>query len=146
MNHNPSSVHVQELKSAAVRKRMQAVAQKNNRGEIQLRRALHAKGLRFRLHRKIPFSRRTIDLAFVKAKVAVFVDGCFWHYCPQHGTMPKSNMDWWKEKLLGNVERDRDTDVRLLQCGWLPLRIWEHENAAEAAARIERTVRSRLRR
>jgi DNA mismatch endonuclease (patch repair protein) len=69
--------------------------------------------------------------------VAVFVDGCFWHSCPEHATYPKANQEWWAAKLAGNVARDRDTDARLGLAGWTVIRIWEHESAAEAADRIE---------
>jgi len=80
---------------------------------------------------------------FVGAKVAVFVDGCFWHACPEHGTVPHTNTDWWKSKLAANVARDRTTDVHLKQIGWLPIRVWEHEDMQPAACRIAVAVRAR---
>jgi len=80
---------------------------------------------------------------FTRVRVAVFIDGCFWHGCPEHATAPKANAEWWAEKLSANVRRDRDTDARLGEAGWLVVRIWEHEDAEEAAERIEQVIRSR---
>jgi DNA mismatch endonuclease (patch repair protein) len=73
----------------------------------------------------------------------VVVDGCFWHGCPVHGTWPKANAAWWREKILGNVARDRDTDARLTQAGWTVLRFWEHEEPVGAARKMARIVRRR---
>jgi DNA mismatch endonuclease, patch repair protein len=83
----------------------------------------------------------TADVVFRRARVAVFVDGCFWHVCPLHGTMPKSNRAWWADKLQANVERDRRTDVALAEHGWRVLRIWEHESSEQAADRVEQLLR-----
>ncbi len=80
---------------------------------------------------------------FPTERVAVLVCGCYWHGCPQHGTWPKANADWWHDKIEGNRQRDADTDARLRDAGWLPIRVWEHEDPAKAAARIARTVRAR---
>jgi DNA mismatch endonuclease (patch repair protein) len=88
-------------------------------------------------------ARRRADLVFRRAKVAVYVDGCFWHSCPKHATTPKANREWWVEKLDANVARDRDTDRRLKEAGWIALRIWEHENPDTAAERVARVVRER---
>ncbi|MGI8536968.1 MAG: very short patch repair endonuclease [Mycobacteriales bacterium] len=132
------------LSSDVVRRRMQQQRRRDTRPEIALRRALHAAGLRYRVEVVvIPGVRRRADVVFGPAKVAVFVDGCFWHVCPQHATSPKSNADWWREKLDGNRKRDRDTDRRLLDQGWLPVRVWEHEDSAEAALRVVEVVRRR---
>jgi len=132
--------------SAEVRRRMQAVKQRDNAAEMAIRSALHSLGLRFRVHRRVlANSQRRADIYFAIAKVAVFVDGCFWHGCPKHGTMPKTNRRWWIEKINANVARDRDTDVRLRESGWLSVRIWEHENPATAARKIARRVKRRLR-
>lgn len=102
-------------------------------------------GLRYRVDRRVlPGLRRRADLVFVSARVAVFVDGCFWHRCPDHGNLPKSNREWWTEKLNRNVARDRDTDLRLTEAGWHVERVWEHElrDAPDlAAARVATTVR-----
>jgi DNA mismatch endonuclease (patch repair protein) len=76
------------------------------------------------------------DLAFASAKVAVFVDGCFWHRCPEHGTMPKRNAEFWRRKLLGNVERDRAVDRALTDAGWTVIRCWEHEEPSAVVPRI----------
>src|SRR5262245_17560749 len=90
--------------------------------ELALRSALHRAGFRFRLHRKPVIGvRREADLVFISARVAVFVDGCFWHQCPEHATSPKNNDAWWDAKLARNVERDRDTDRRLQDAGWVSI-------------------------
>ena len=86
----------------------------------------------------------TPDIAFTRTKIAVFVDGCFWHRCPDHGVMPKSNTDWWKTKLDGNVERDGRKDRELESMGWLPVHVWEHENPAITAEGIFKKWKSRL--
>lgn len=112
---------------------------------MQLRRELHARGLRYRVEASVvPGLRRTADLLFPGPRVAVFVDGCFWHMCPEHGNTPKANRDWWRAKLERNVERDRDTDAQLREAGWEVIRIWEHElrsNVTGVADHVERTVR-----
>ena len=91
----------------------------------------------------LPSTRRRADLAFVGAKLAIFVDGCFWHACPLHGTWPKANAVWWREKILGNVARDRDTDAKLKAVAWKVLRFSEHEHPVHAAAVVAATVRTR---
>jgi DNA mismatch endonuclease (patch repair protein) len=113
--------------------------------ELALRRALWARGLRYRVDVRLPLTklRRTADVAFLGCRVAVFVDGCYWHVCPVHGTHPKANAGWWAEKLAVNVQRDRDTDRRLREIGWVPVRVWEHENPSEAADRIQHVVAAR---
>jgi DNA mismatch endonuclease, patch repair protein len=118
-------------------RRMQRQRRRDTKAEVELRRELHRLGLRYRVdHQVLPTVRRRADIAFTRAKVAVFVDGCFWHRCPQHGTAPKSNSAWWAEKLAKNVQRDRDTDRRLAEAGWQVIHVWEHEVPHEAAARI----------
>ena len=82
------------------------------------------------------------DIVFTGARVAVFVDGCFWHRCPEHGSSPKTNAGWWRLKLDNNVKRDRTTDAALAEAGWTVIRIWEHEDASTAADRVELTVRN----
>lgn len=112
--------------------------------EMLLRRELHARGLRYRVGYRVPgLPRRTIDIAFTRAKVAVFVDGCFWHRCPEHFIPVKRNADWWSSKLQANVERDRDTDRVLSQLGWTVVRIWEHEEPCAAADVVEQGISSR---
>lgn len=123
---------------------MASQARRDTAPELALRRALWRRGLRYRVDRKvIPGFRRRADIAFIGPRVAVFVDGCFWHRCPIHGSAPKSNREWWEEKLSRNVARDRDTDARLEENGWYVVRIWEHEPIEGAALRVERVVRSR---
>jgi DNA mismatch endonuclease (patch repair protein) len=111
---------------------------------MALRSELHRRGLRYRVHRRpVPGLRATADIVFGPARVAVFVDGCFWHRCPIHATEPKANGEWWAEKLEANVARDRATDQRLKDSGWLVVRVWEHESPAVAAAEILRVVNER---
>jgi len=123
---------------------MQAQRTRDTAPELALRRLLHAAGLRYRVDRApLPELRRRADIVFNPVKVAVYVDGCFWHGCPAHGTRPVANAAWWIEKLARNEARDRDTDDRLAAAGWLVLRVWEHEPAAEAAARVRAAVSTR---
>lgn len=135
--------HVDPI-APATSKRMSATGGRDNARERTFRSELHRRGLRFRLHRKLlPNTRRTIDVVFARAKVAVLLDGCFWHGCPEHGTWPKNNAAWWREKIETNVARDRDTDRRLAELGWLVIRIWDHEALIDAATRVEAIVRRR---
>lgn len=123
---------------------MQNTPTRDTPAEIALRRRLHALGLRYRIDvPPLPGLRRRADVVFRSARVAVFVDGCFWHRCPVHGSDPKANSVWWKAKLDRNVERDRETDRALIDAGWLPIRIWEHENSGAAAAVVARAVAER---
>lgn len=123
---------------------MSRLGRRDTTPELLLRSELHRRGLRFRVQRSLEFDRRRrADLVFVSALVVVFVDGCFWHSCPEHATMPKANREFWELKLRRNVERDRDTDRRLGEAGWTVIRIWEHEPVAAAADRVEARVRSR---
>ncbi|GGS51432.1 very short patch repair endonuclease [Streptomyces violaceus] len=109
--------------------------------ELAVRRLLHAAGLRYRVEYPVPgMPRRRIDVAFPRAKIAVLIDGCFWHGCPQHATHPKSNADWWRTKLDRNMARDRETTDHLLAGGWTVLRFWEHMPAEEVAARVRAAV------
>ncbi len=113
--------------------------------EMVLRRELHRRGLRYRVSYPVPGNpRRSIDIAFVKPRLAVFVDGCFWHGCPTHGTWPTNNAEWWRNKIERNRRRDTDTDRLLREDGWEPLRFWEHEVAA-AADRVQAAYIQRLR-
>jgi DNA mismatch endonuclease, patch repair protein len=124
---------------------MQRQRTRDTAPEMELRRALHAAGLRYRVDTP-PLSglRRRADLVFGPAKVAVFVDGCFWHGCPQHSVRtPHANPDYWTQKMRRNRERDADTDRRLHEAGWLVVRIWEHENMSEAAEAVALAVRGR---
>lgn len=124
--------------SAATRARMSAQRRRDTAPELALRRELHRRGRRYRVDRApLPGMRRRADLVFPRARVAVFVDGCFWHRCPRHATSPKNNAAWWATKLDGNVARDRDTDERLAAAGWTVVRIWEHEDPVTAADAVE---------
>jgi DNA mismatch endonuclease (patch repair protein) len=112
--------------------------------ERAIRSELHRRGFRFRVDRApLPGLRSRADIVFGPARVAVYVDGCFWHSCPDHGTRPKANSEWWERKLARNRERDRETDRFLREHGWEVVRIWEHEDPIEAVDRLERTVRDR---
>lgn len=124
---------------------MAAVPQRDTAPEVTLRRALHACGLRFRLPRgrALPGSP---DVIFPAARVAVFVDGCFWHGCAAHGTKPKANAAFWAAKIDRNRERDGQVDERLAALRWQSVRVWEHEvlpDPTDAALRVWATVRSR---
>ncbi|WP_127784993.1 very short patch repair endonuclease [Rhodococcus sp. X156] len=120
---------------------MSALARRDTAPELALRRELHRRGLRYRLQVKVPGNRRrTIDIAFTRAKVAVFVDGCFWHGCPVHATKPMANSDWWRWKIEGNQARDENTTQLLEDAGWSVLRIWEHESADAAADQVVRAL------
>jgi DNA mismatch endonuclease, patch repair protein len=122
---------------------MRRQGRRDTKPEMLLRRALWARGLRYRVDRApLPGIRRRADIVFGPAKVAVFVDGCFWHSCPEHATLTKSNRDWWMEKLAANVRRDRNTDSKLSEAGWTVVRVWEHEDMEQAADKVERCVRS----
>lgn len=106
--------------------------------ERDLRSVLHGRGLRFRKHvAPLPALRCRADVVFRSQRVAIFVDGCFWHLCPVHGVIPRSNAEWWRDKLERNVARDRRNDEALRQEGWIVMRVWEHEDPNAAADRIE---------
>lgn len=106
-------------------KLMSRIRGKNTSPELKLRSAAWAMGLRYRLHRRIGSSRP--DLVFMRARLAIFVDGCFWHRCPLHGVMPKGHHSFWKKKLERNVLRDVEATKNLVANGWAVLRLWEHE-------------------
>lgn len=119
-------------------RRMAKVGQKDTDAELALRRELHRRGLRYRVGFVVSTKpRRVADIAFPRQKVAIFVDGCFWHGCPQHASWPKKNADFWKEKIEANRRRDADTNERLSSAGWKVLRFWEHEPVIESSTMIE---------
>ncbi|WP_157413079.1 very short patch repair endonuclease [Aeromicrobium sp. Root236] len=123
---------------------MSKLARRDTAPELALRSTLHAAGLRYRVQLPVPGNRRRrIDVAFTRAKVAVFVDGCFWHGCPLHGTRPATNSEWWDWKIKRNRDRDVDTNRLLAEHGWEVVRVWEHEPPIEAAERIWRVVETR---
>ncbi|MGC2207523.1 MAG: very short patch repair endonuclease [Candidatus Dormiibacterota bacterium] len=118
---------------------MRANPSRDTGPELRLRRKLHAAGLRYRVNYaiRVDDGRRTSpDIAFTRAKLAVFVDGCFWHSCPEHGSVPKTNSHYWPAKLRRNVERDQETTRRLQLAGWEVVRCWEHESPHVVAMRI----------
>jgi len=131
--------------SEIVGERMSRIARRDTGPELALRRVLHGRGLRYFVHRRpVPELPRQADLVFPGAKIAVFVDGCFWHGCPDHGRRQHRTNSWyWPEKIARNEARDKDTDVQLVDAGWLSIRIWEHEDPYRAADRISLAVQRR---
>lgn len=110
--------------------------------ELRLRSLLHRRGLRYRLDVAPLGGRRRADIVFTRARVAVFVDGCFWHGCPEHFKLPRTNRDWWREKIGRNLRRDADTTQQLREAGWCVVRAWEHEDPAEVANRVANAISS----
>lgn len=124
--------------------RMRRQATRDTAPEMALRRELHARGLRYYIHRRpLPNLRREADIVFPRAKVAVFVDGCWWHGCPEHAGRAKANDAFWDDKIQTNQARDAETVERLSAEGWLALRFWEHDPPAVTAGEVERAVRDR---
>ena len=118
-------------------RRMMKVRQTGTKAEMALRKALHRLGLRYRINFQVLKKlRRIADVAFTKYKIAVFVDGCFWHGCPKHASWPKSNSEFWQQKIEANRARDADTNAKLREIGWTVIRIWEHECPEMAADAI----------
>ena len=125
---------------------MSRLGQRDTGPEMALRSELHGRGLRFRVDRApVQGVRSRADVVFGPDRVAVYVDGCFWHCCPQHGTMPKANAEFWEAKLERNRQRDAETDAALRERGWEVVRVWEHEEVGEAADRVEDVLRVRRR-
>jgi DNA mismatch endonuclease (patch repair protein) len=129
--------------SAAVSAVMRANPKRNTKPEVQLRSLLHALGYRFRKHLTIHTSSGPVqpDIVFTRRRLAVFVDGCFWHRCPAHGTSPRANSWYWEPKLTRNVNRDRRMDEALREAGWTVLRVWEHEPSQQALAQVTLALR-----
>jgi len=131
--------------SSATRRSMISNRRRDTKPELVLRSLLHRMGLRYRVdHRPLPDVPRRADVVFTRARVAVFVDGCFWHGCPEHVSWPKANSEWWRKKIEGNVLRDTETDERLRSAGWHSVRVWEHDDPGAAAATIRKLVKSRV--
>ncbi|WP_406326617.1 very short patch repair endonuclease [Streptomyces sp. NBC_01617] len=130
--------------SDSVRSVMRANRSKDTKPELRLRSLVHGAGLRYRVStRPLPDLRRTADLVFVKARVAVFVDGCFWHGCPEHLRPARKNSEFWSEKIAANRARDEETGRVLTEAGWMVVRVWEHEDPADAARRVIAAVTDR---
>lgn len=118
-------------------RRMARVRQKGTGAELAIRKELYRMGARYRVDFAVlKKPRRVADIAFPGLKIAVFVDGCFWHGCPEHASWPKQNAEFWRQKIETNRARDMDTDSRLVALGWGVIRVWEHESPASAAQKI----------
>lgn len=123
---------------------------RSNRGrdtapELAVRRLLHARGVRYRVdYAPGPDRRRRVDIVFTRRRIAVFIDGCFWHGCPVHGTSPKANADYWLPKLERNKQRDHETRSMLEADGWTVLRYWEHEPPEVVAREIAAAVQGKV--
>ncbi|MYQ45402.1 DNA mismatch endonuclease Vsr [Streptomyces sp. SID4985] len=130
--------------SAGRRRNMQAIRNRDTKPEWLIRTLVHAQSLRYRVAAKpLPGLRRTADMVFRPTKVAVFIDGCYWHGCPDHYVPPRTNPAYWSAKVARNMARDRDTDQRLEEAGWTVLRFWEHEPPEDCAAHIAAEVEKR---
>jgi len=128
--------------SPATRRAMQANRRRDTAPELAIRHLVHASGLRYRVDtRPLPTARHTADMIFTRARIAVFIDGCWWHGCPQHYRPPSSNTSYWAAKVARNRERDKLADEALAEADWTVIRIWEHEPPELAANRIIRAVR-----
>lgn len=128
--------------SDVIRRRMETARQRDTAIELELGRELRSLGLSFESNvAPMAGSRSRPDLLFTAARIGVFVNGCFWHGCPEHGTWPKHNADWWRSKIEANRARDARTDMALAGAGWVVLRYWEHDNPRVAAQEIAKYVR-----
>jgi DNA mismatch endonuclease (patch repair protein) len=123
--------------SPGVRRCMQSNRPRDTQLEVAVRSVLHRAGLRFRKHvRPVPEIACTPDVVFTRARLAVFVDGCYWHGCRRHRTYPRAHGDWWRQKLDGNKARDRRNNRALRAAGWKVLRVWEHEPAPKVVSKV----------
>jgi DNA mismatch endonuclease (patch repair protein) len=128
--------------SAGSRRSMLGNKRRDTKPELAVRRLLHAQGFRYRVDFQASSAVRSrADIVFTKQRVAVFIDGCFWHGCPMHATYPRANSDYWLPKLARNKERDTEVSGILRELGWTVLRFWEHEEPEEAVSEISATVR-----
>lgn len=121
---------------------MRAIKRTGTQPELRLRRALHASGLRYRVDVRLVLSGKAVrpDIVFTRRRVAVFVDSCFWHRCPAHGTLPATNTEWWEAKLTRNAHRDAEVDNLLEEHGWTVVRAWQHEATHVTIDRVRRAV------
>ncbi|MBN9050377.1 MAG: very short patch repair endonuclease [Rhizobiales bacterium] len=117
---------------------MSRIKGRNTKPELVLRRALWALGLRYRLHTKLPGRP---DITFAGRRLVVFIDGCFWHGCPKHGVQPKTNHEFWRDKLNSNIARDRRVTAQLRADGWKVVRVWEHEVKQDISAVVGRILK-----
>jgi len=124
---------------------MRANTKRDTKPELRLRSALHAGGLRFRKDYPIEVDglRVRADVVFTRQRIAVFVDGCYWHSCPDHGTSPRSNTEYWSQKLRRNRQRDDRVNRTLTEAGWLVVRLWEHVVTEDAVSRVCQACSSR---
>jgi DNA mismatch endonuclease (patch repair protein) len=123
---------------------MQATRRRDTPAELAIRSLIHRRGLRYRVDvSPVKEMRRRADLVFTSARVAVFVDGCFWHGCPEHVTWPKTNAEFWRKKIAMNKARDANTNDVLTDAGWLVLRFWEHDDPIRCARTIVTAVQRR---
>jgi DNA mismatch endonuclease (patch repair protein) len=129
--------------SNRIRLRMSITKRRETAPELAIRSELHRLGYRYRVDRPIDGTRGRADIVFPRDRVAVYVDGCFWHSCPVHGTLPKQNHNWWVAKLEANKQRDNKADERLRAIGWEVLRFWEHEDPVASALHVERVLVTR---
>lgn len=131
------------MPSAGRRRNMQAIRRRDTRPEMRIRTLLHGRGLRYFVdHKPLPGLRNRADMVFPGIRLAVFVDGCFWHGCPAHYSTPRTNSEYWAPKIAGNMARDVRVDQHLTDAGWTVIRVWEHEPPIEVADLVERTARS----
>lgn len=143
-NSPPSRTARPAASSETVRLNMSRQKRRDTGCEMAVRRILHAEGVRYRVDfRPLPDERFRVDIGWRKYKLAVFIDGCFWHGCPDHGTLPKSNSGWWSAKLQANSQRDRRTVETLRSRGWTVLRFWEHEDPDNVASTIRKHLMQR---
>jgi DNA mismatch endonuclease (patch repair protein) len=132
--------------SPEVSRRMSRIRTSDTEAELRIRRVLHSRGLRYRIHRRpLTTLRCRPDIVFGPARVAVFVDGCFWHGCPDHASWPKANSVWWRDKIQRTRDRDAATTKELVANGWFVLRFWEHEDPVVAADTVEEVLAERRR-
>ena len=128
----------EEGRASPRRRNMQANRRRDTKPELALRRALHSAGYRFSVDLPLDLGGVTArpDIVFTKRKLAVFVDGCFWHSCPEHGREPTTNTEYWEPKLASNRARDRRNEIALRKAGWQVIRVWEHETPEAALASL----------
>lgn len=123
--------------SPAISRQMGRQRVSDTKIELSVRKVLHSAGLRYRKHFPVPgLPRRSIDIAFPGKRLAIFLDGCFWHGCETHKKIPKANGDWWHAKIQGNRQRDRETTGMLIARGWTVMRFWEHDAPGDVAEAV----------